>query len=349
MAEKVNIRAVAAAAGVSPATVSRVLNGNSSVDGELARKVLSAAGDLGYTLRARSKPARRIVFIGPGLANNYYAHTVTGVMEVVERAGYQVEILLSHSDPDTELDCLRRAAESGADGLILAPVTDRDPRELVPALASLPIVITGPRHLADGLTHVCLNHEEAAYLATRYLLRLGRRRIVFLVYYWAERDYTFEEFMQEYNRPNRGRFTAYDRYSGYCRALREMGIEPDPSLVTFGGFSYESGFQTGRRFMASNTDFDAIIAPNDRCGAGVLNSLRSQGFRVPEQISLVCLDSDLIAKVVSPTLTSMSSMDYEIGLESAAQLLNLMKGKPARDVQISARLRIEESTHATGV
>ena len=129
-----------------------MLNGNSSVDDDLASRVLSAADALGYSLRRRTRTNRRIVFIGPGLANNYYAHTVTGVMEVVEKAGYQVEVLLSHSDPDTELACLRRAAESNADGVILAPVTDRDPRVLVPALASLPLVITGPRHLAIVLS-----------------------------------------------------------------------------------------------------------------------------------------------------------------------------------------------------
>ncbi len=93
---------------------------------------------------------------------------------------------------------------------------------------------------------------------------------------------------------------AHDRYDGYCRALEEAGLEPNPSLLAFGGFSYESGYSGARQLLASGIDFDAVIVPNDRCGAGILNSLQEQGFNVPGQVSLVCLDSGLIAKVMSP-------------------------------------------------
>ena len=95
---------------------------------------------------------------------------------------------------------------------------------------------------------------------------------------------------------------------------------------------------------AALKDFDAVIVPNDRCGAGVLNALLAQGFRVPSQVSLICLDSGLIAKAVSPTLTSMASADYEIGQHCAYQLLHLIDGEPAENVVIAPKLLIENST-----
>ena len=84
-----------------------------------------------------------------------------------------------------------------------------------------------------------------------------------------------------------------------------------------------------------------MIVPNDRCGVGFLNLLQEQGFRVPSQVSLVCLNGDLISKIVSPTLTSIASSDYEIGRRSVEQLI---RGEPAQDVQIDAKLSIENST-----
>ena len=342
---KPNIRQVAAHAGVSPATVSRVLNGNAAVDAALAQRVFASARTLGYPISKAVEGKKNIVLILPGISNTYYSHTATGIIDVANRAGYRVNILLSNSDPDQETECLINACSSDTAGIIIAPVTNRDPRAASPTLSHIPIVVTGPRYIADGLIHVHLDNEEAAYLSTRYLLRLGRKRIAFIIYYWADHIRNYEDFIKEYETSNHGCFTAYDRYTGYCRALKEAGLEPDPSLMIFGGFSYDSGYYCVKQLLVSGVAFDAMIVPNDRCGAGVLNFLQEQGFKVPEQVSLVCLDSDLIAKVVSPKLTSISSVDYTIGQHCAQQLIRLINGEPAHDVEIDAKLLIENSTH----
>ena len=340
---KPNIRQVAAHAGVSP--VSRVLNGNAAVDAALAQRVFASARTLGYPISKAVEGKKNIVLILPGISNTYYSHTATGIIDVANRAGYRVNILLSNSDPDQETECLINACSSDTAGIIIAPVTNRDPRAASPTLSHIPIVVTGPRYIADGLIHVHLDNEEAAYLSTRYLLRLGRKRIAFIIYYWADHIRNYEDFIKEYETSNHGCFTAYDRYTGYCRALKEAGLEPDPSLLIFGGFSYDSGYYCVKQLLVSGVAFDAMIVPNDRCGAGVLNFLQEQGFKVPEQVSLVCLDSDLIAKVVSPKLTSISSVDYTIGQHCAQQLIRLINGEPAHDVEIDAKLLIENSTH----
>ena len=343
-AKKTNIRQVALHAGVSPATASRALNGNNSVNAELARRVFISARALGYPIDKVDRK-KNVTLIVPGISDTYYSHTATGIIDIAKKSGYRVNISLSNSDPMQETDCLIDACNSDTAGNIIAPVTNRDPRSVSPMLCHIPIVVTGPRHIADGLVHVHLNNEEAAYLSTRYLLRLGRKNIAFIIYYWADHIRNYEDFIKEYDSSNHGCFTAYDRYAGYCRALREAGLEPNPSLLMFGGFSYDSGYACIKQMLVLGVSFDAVIVPNDRCGAGVLNFLQEQGFNVPSQISLVCLDSDLIAKVVSPKLTSISSVDYTIGQHCMQQLIHLINGEPAHDIEIDAKLLIENSTY----
>lgn len=343
-AGKTNIRFVAQAAGVSPATASRALNGSGSVSEELTQRVFSAARELGYPISGGFKGKKTIAFIMPGVCNTYYSKTLTGVFDVVQPAGYRVQILLSGSEPEQELACLREACNPDTAGIIIAPITDTDPRQALPGLADIPMVVTGPRHLTDGPIHVYLDHDEAAYQGTRYLLRLGRKKIAFVVYSWTQRIQSYEALMEECRAPHQGCFTTCDAYSGYCRALDEAGLQPNPSLLAYGGMSYESGRNCARQLLCSDTDFDAVIVPNDRCGAGMMNALQAQGFHVPSQVSLVCLDSDLIAKVVSPTLTSMASANYELGQQCAYQLMHLINGEPAHNVVLEPKLLIENST-----
>jgi len=341
---KVNIRQVAAHCGVSPATVSRVLNRNPSVDAELARRVMVSVEELGYRNNLGSHKQKNIVFIAPHLGNTYYSDVANGVVEAAWDAGYNVITMLSKFDEQRELECLRQACSPDTAGIIFTPVGGQNPLEIIPELRSIPIVITGPRHVADEFIHIHLNNEEAAYVTTRYLLLLGRRNIAFITSYWTKRINTYQAFQEEYHSPIRGRFSTYDRYDGYCRALHEVGLSPDPKLIAFGEYSYESGYHCARQLLSGTRSFDAIIAPNDRSGAGALKLLNEQGFRVPDQISIACLNCSLIAQVVTPSLTTMSAGNYEMGLAAVEQLDNLIQGRPARNVEISTQLLIRTST-----
>ena len=339
---KVNIRQVAAHCGLSPATVSRVLNRNPSVDPDLAQRVLASAEALGYHGRNEHTGQRNIVFIAPYLGSTYYSDVADGVIDGVWGSEFNIITMVSKFDEERELECLRRACNPDTAGVI--PISDRNPLDAVPELRSIPMVIVGPRHVSDELTHIHLNNEEAGYVTTRYLLLLGHRNIAFITSFWRKRISSYQEFMEEYHSPIRGRFSTYDRYDGYCRALREAGLTPDPKLIAFGEFSYESGYQCARQLLAGSRSFDAVIAPNDRSGAGVLKLLVEQGFHVPEQVSIACLNSSLIAQVVSPSLTTMSAANHEMGMAAVEQLLHLIRGEPARNVEIESKLLIKNST-----
>lgn len=343
---KVNIRQVAAHCGLSPATVSRVLNRNPSVDPGLAQRVLTSAEALGYHSRSDHTGRKNIVFIAPYLGSTYYSDVADGVIDAAWESDFNIITMVSKFEAERELECLRRACGPDTAGVIFTPISGRNPLEAVPELRSIPMVIVGPRHMADELVHIHLNNEEAAYVTTRYLLLLGHRNIAFISSFWRKRITTYQEFMEEYHSPIRGRFSTYDRYDGYCRALREAGLVADPKLIAFGEFSYESGYQCARQLLTGSRNFDAIIAPNDRSGAGVLKLLVEQGFRVPEQISIACLNSSLIAQVVTPALTTMSAANHEMGVAAMEQLQHLIRGETTHNVEIESKLLIKNSTQA---
>ena len=349
MDRKSNIRAVAAAAGVSPATASRVLNGNPRVDPALTEKVLAAARALGYRQTAqRGGLTRNIVFVVPSLGDTYYASVVDGMVDAAAAHGMGVTVLITHADAERELECLRTACASSTAGIVFTPTSAQDPYEAVPALRSLPLVITGPRLQLDGASNIYLDGVSTAYIATRYLLRLGHRNIVFLANFWRSHIRSYEEFMQEYASERHCYFSAYDRYDGFCQALAEEGLSPDPALTLFGGFSYESGYAAVRQLLGAAINFDAILAPNDRVGAGAMRMLREQGLRVPEQVSILCLNGSILSELVSPTLTSMEAENPYMGAAAVDQILKLQRGGEPESVRIPASLNIRGSTAALG-
>jgi len=341
---KVNIRQVAAHCGVSPATVSRVLNGNTSVDADLARRVMAAAEELGYRPALSPKGKGTLVFVTPQLGDTYCSHVAGGILDAARSFGYNVVTMLSGFDPEQERACLQQACALSPAGIIFHPVNGTDPLELAPDLKNTPIVITGPRRIADGLVHIHTNAEDAAYISTRYLLLLGRRTIAFIAPFWSERVRSYEAFLEEYHSPARGRFSVYDQYAGYCHALEEAGLSPDPKLIAFGDFSYQSGCHCAQQLLSSSLLFDAILTPNDRSGAGVLKQLGEQGFRVPDQISIACLNGGMLSDAVTPALTTMSSGSYEMGVAAVEQMNRLILGEPAHDVRIDTKLLIKKST-----
>jgi len=349
MNKKINIRAVANAAGVSPATASRVLNGSPSVNAALTEKVLAAARDLGYRLASpRSGLTRHIVFIVPNLDATYYATVADGMIDTAAAQDLGVTVMITHSDPVKEIEYLRMACAASTAGIVFTPTTARNPYEAVPALRSLPLVITGPHLQLPGASNVYMDSFAAGYIGTRYLLRLGRRHIAFLGNYWRSHIHSFEDFMREADSPQRSFYSVYDRYDGFCRALSEEGLSHDPALTVFGGYSFEDGYDAARQLLASSVDFDAVLAPNDRVGAGVLRILREQGLRVPEQVSLLCLNGGVLSEMFSPSLTSVELDNYRMGEAAVEQVLNLLRGGEPAGVRIEARLNIRSSTAAVG-
>lgn len=339
MAGKTNIRKVAKEAGVSPATVSRVLSGKTPVSDDLAVRVRNAALRLGY-----GEGTKTILYIVPEIGNTYYSMVCSGVLESAYKLGYRVLFAATKHDPLREEDALRSACDPDISGTIYTSVSGREPFEIVPELRDRPFVVLAAQNVAKEAPHIFLNHEEAAYVCTRYLISLGRTRIAFVCYFWHDYEHSYESFIEGYRNAGPGRFSVYDRFRGYLRALEEAGITPDPRLVAFGGMEYDSGREAARQLVSSAVPFDSVLTPNDRCGAGVLNFLRGQDFTVPEEVSVCCLNGGPVAKAVYPALTCIDSNDYELGYAAAELLDKRIRGEKVNDVKLDVHLNIGKST-----
>lgn len=346
---KITIKDVATESGVSISTVSRVLNNNPKVDPALTRKVMDAAQRLGYrpSIAAhsiRSERTNQIAFVVPALENTYFSTIASGIIDTAREYDQNVIVMTTHSDIKQEEECLHSLSTAYIDGIIFASSNGQDPTVRFPSLTSIPTVIAARRHIADGIPHVYADNENAGYIATKYLLRLNRKKIALFANFWGRHISSLEEFWNQYNSDARGGFTALDRYTGYRRALDEEYVPFDPNLIIFSGYSFDDGYQDAQNLLASAVDFDAILAPNDRVGAGILRLLNEQGIRVPGQISVICFNGGLMANVVSPPLTLIQQDNYQLGVQAVHQLNAVIRGEQPQNVCLGIAMKIQSST-----
>lgn len=346
MMAKVTIKDVAQLAGVSLSTVSRVLNHNQSVDPALAEKVLSAARELDYrpSMSPPSGQMKQIALILPTLENSYYSSIAAGIIDTARKNGQNVIVMQTNSAPDSDRQCFQAIARSAVDGIIFSGRDGTNPLEGFPELTRIPVVITARRQVVPGVPHIYADNISAGYIATKYLLRLRRRKIALLLNFWTDNIHDYGAFLQQYNSPAQGTCTAFDRYTGYRTALQEEGLAVDPELVLFSGFSHESGYASAQELLGKALDFDAVLVSNDRCATGVLRLFNEQGINVPNQVSIICFNGGLMSSVVSPALTMIEQNNYELGVQSAIQLNKLLNGHPAHDVKLDVKLVIKGST-----
>lgn len=345
---KVTIKDVALKAGVSLSTVSRVLNQNQSVDPALAEKVIAAVRELDYrsgiSASLTANPMKQIALILPTLENSYYSSIAAGIIETAQANGQSVTIMLTEPRRDAELKCFQTIMQSATDGIIYSGSIGYNPLNDFPELSRIPMVVAARRKVVPDAPHVYADNISAGYIATKYLLRLRRKKIALLLNFWTDDIHDYSNFMDQYNSPARGVCTAFDRYTGYCRALEEEGLSVDPELILFSGFSHESGYASAQELLGKAVDFDSVLVSNDRCATGVLRMFNEQGINVPNQVSIICFNGGLMSSVVSPALTMIEQNNYELGVQAAVQLNNLFHGQPAQDVKLDVKLVIKGST-----
>lgn len=345
---KTTIKDVAQLAGVSLSTVSRVLNHNQSVDPALAEKVVTAAWELGYRPSMSASPLsgqrKQIALVLPTLENSYFSSIAAGIIDTARENGQNVIVMQSNSSPAADRECFQTILQSSVDGIIFSGRDGHNPLQDFPSLRRLPLVIAARRKVLPGVPHIYADNVSAGYTATKYLLRLRRRRIALLLNFWTDNIHEYSDFLAQYHSSAQGVCTAFDRYTGYCKALQEEGVPLEPDLILFSGFSHESGYASAQELLGKPLEFDAVLVSNDRCATGVLRLFHEQGIHVPGQVSIICFNGGLMSSVVSPALTMIEQNNYELGVQSALQLNELLHGRPASDVKLDVKLVIRGST-----
>ncbi len=320
---KPTLDTVAAEAGVSRATVSRVINGSPRVSPEVKDAVGSAIERLGYVPNraARSLAMRRtdsvaLVMREPDatvLSDPYLGNIIIATSQALVGTG--VQLVLVNARNDAEHSRLADYVRSGhVDGVLLASMHDDDPLPRILLEAGIPTVVGGrPQRHLPGLSYVDVDNVGGAQLAAERLLTADRRRVATIA---GPQDMT----------------AGNDRLNGYRRALSAAGRKAD--RVAYGDFTRESGEQAMTALLERYPDVDGVFAANDLMAIGALRTLRAGGRRVPEDVSVVGYDDIEMARHTEPPLTTIHQPVIDQARTMTELLLTQIGGDPSGDAVV---------------
>jgi LacI family transcriptional regulator len=331
MPAKVTLDMVAERAGVSPSTVSRILNGTATVSGDKRAAVDEAIATLGFVPNpvARGLAGGRTLSVGvitQSIDSPFYGAALSGIEQALGAAGYSPLFMSGKWNPTEEARCIDELRSRRVDGLIV--LTGRLSDAALRATSrALPIVVTGRLLKATRLYSLDFDNQSGARLATQHLLDLGHRRIAFIAGNLEHAD-------------------ALQRQGGYLQALSEAGLRPDPALQAQGDFTESSGVTAVQRLLALKVPFSAIFAANDQMAFGAALALHRHGLRVPADVSLVGFDDLSASQYTMPPLTTVHNPIQEIGHLAAQAMLSLLADERPAGAVPEPRLVLRESTAA---
>ncbi len=323
---------VAKRAGVSPATVSRVLHGARNVHPDTRSRVEQAIRELGYVPSAvarslRSKRTRSLALIVPDIANSFWTTVARGVEDAAQGHDYSVLLYNTDENPAKQFRCLDAVISQGVDGVIIAPYNS-DARNLSGLRQrNTPTVIVDRRVDGWHVDTALGDSVSGARALVQHLIRLGHRRIAVI------------------SGPL-NTSTAEDRVLGYRIALTEAGIPVDPRLIRRGEFRAGSGEELALQLLDEGPEVTAIFAANNLIAMGVIDAAKKRGRRIPHDIALVCFDDLPNLSHIFPFLTVAVQPAYDMGMNAAQLLLSRLESEATlqpRQVVLPTRLVIRHS------
>lgn len=325
----VTLEQVARHAGVSPSTVSRILNGTAVVSDDKKQAVQDAIRSLGFVPNpvARGLAGGRSLSIGvvtQAIDSPFYGAALRGIEDTLGAAGYSPLFVSGHWNAEEEARCIDVLRARRVDGLIV--LTGRLSDAALRALArQLPVVVTGRSLKAPGLVSLDFDNVLGARLATAHLLAQGHRRVVFIG--------------GDPRHPD-----AQQREAGFRAAFADAGVAVDPALMTVGDYQEAGGRHAVERLLDAGQRFSAVFAANDQMAFGAGLALHRRGLRVPQDVSLVGFDDLASASYSIPPLTTVHQPVLDLGRTAAAAMLDLLAGRRADATLPPPQLVVREST-----
>jgi LacI family transcriptional regulator len=329
---KVTIIDVAAEAGVSFGTVSRVINNDVHVKQETRERVLEAVQRLGFVAnrQARSLAGGKSNSIGvlvPDLGTGYIGEIIRGIDAELSLKGLDLILYTTHRTASKEANYVANLAKGMVDGLLL--VLPRSPADYIGTLTirNFPFVLIDHQGTGRDCPAVGATNWQGAYNATEYLIKLGHKRIGFIT---GSMDLSCSE----------------DRLDGYRSALRTHHIPDAPELIYEGTFFQPDGYAGTCALLDIDDPPTAIFASNDVMALGAMDAVRSHSLRVPEDISILGFDDIPQAALVRPTLTTVRQPLEQMGRVATQMLLDMLKNpeKEINRVELPTELMARGST-----
>jgi LacI family transcriptional regulator len=308
----VNIAMVAREAGVSPSTISRILNGTAIVSDAKKQAVDAAIAKLGFVPNpiARGLAGGRTMSIGvitQAIDSPFYGVALRGVEDALDPLGYSPLFVSGHWNAFAESRCIDILLSRRVDGIVV--LTGRLSDAALKACAKrVPVVVTGRTLKAPNLYSLNFDNHGGASLATQHLLNLGHRRIAFIA--------------GDAEHPD-----AVQRLRGFQSALGAARVPFRQDLVVTGRYDEASGLEAVAALFAAKQKFSAIFATNDQMAIGAAHGLQMRALKVPEDVSLVGFDDVPTSNYALPPLTTVRQPAYDIGMTAARAVLQLLAGE----------------------
>ena len=306
-----SIKDVAKEAGVSIATVSRVLNDIDVVNEDTKKKVLDAIKKLGYrpNIVARSLKTQKTSTIGiliPDIASQFYPDIVRGAEDVTNIYDYNIILCNSDFDVEKEKEYLRVLKEKMVDGVIyISSSINEEILDLINEL-DLKTVLVETKDKDGRLPSVTIDNISASYEGKKYLIDLVLKNLAFI----------------GVNGENMNAWG--ERYIGFVNALKDSGLELDEELCYFKNLTVKTGYQAIQRFTENNKKFDGIVCASDEIAMGVINALREKGIKVPEDVSVIGFNNNILGEIFYPNLTTISQPSYDMGSVAVRMLIKIL-------------------------
>jgi LacI family transcriptional regulator, repressor for deo operon, udp, cdd, tsx, nupC, and nupG len=325
------IQDVAKEAGVSVATVSRVLNNSPSVSPDTRKNVLAAIKTLNYQPNLLGRNLRRmetrmILVLLPNISNSFYSKIVKGIEDVAHSNGYNIMLCNTNLDKQREklyLDLLKNRL---ADGVIfMAPELNK--KELNEIGKQFPVVQCCEYIKGANVSHVTIDNNQAAKKMVKHLISLGHKRIAMI--------------------SCKNKFVStYEREEGYKKALEECGIAPEASLIKYGDFTFKSGLDAMKQILNASEKPTAVFTISDMMAIGAIKAIKSWGLKVPEDIAVAGFDNVSFASMYDPALTTISQNQYALGCTAMDLLLEIIRKdiKQPQELILDHELILREST-----
>jgi LacI family transcriptional regulator len=330
-----NLKDIARIAGVSTATVSRVINRSGPVSAKTAQKVLEVIEESGYVPDTIAKSLRvgqtkTVGFVVPDISNPFFPEVLNGAEAVCADYGYTIILGNTNEDVACEAKVVRSLRQQRADGLLMILVDESGGtlrQALSGADSDLPIVFID-RHI-EGFHYdsVIIDNESGTSQATKHLLGLGHTRIAII-----HGPIT--------TTPGAGRLR------GYQTAMEAACVPAKPQYVLEGDFRTESGYELAKRLMSLQDPPTAIIGGNNLMTMGIFRCLRDMGVAIPDQVSLIGFDDFSLAGYLSPPLTVVDRPMSDMGRLAADILLSRIEKRetgPVRRVVLPTALKVRGS------
>lgn len=309
-----SIKDVAREAGVSIATVSRVINNVNVVNEETKKRVNDAIAKLGYSpnIVAQSLKTQRSKSIGilvPDISSQFYPEIVRGAEDVANMYDYSIILCNSDFDTDKEKKYIKVLREKMVDGMLYMS-SSLDP-EILDMIKKLKIktVLVETKGTEETLPSVTIDNKKASKEAVEFLIKNGNKKIAYIgmkkdkINAWAK------------------------RYDGYELALKEAGIELDPELTYYGDLKAQTGYK-GINHIIANKEVDAVFCASDEIAMGVINGLIDNGKKVPEDVEVMGFNDIYEASIFIPKISTVSQPMYDMGSVSMRMLIKMLKDEP---------------------